>query len=502
MRRFVILLPLIAAAVAACSNFRELFAAHADVAAEVGPQELSAQRLSQIVLGSGKNIKVTRDVVQLVADIWVDYSLFGQALVRGKLPTDSVAMTEVLWPELAEIKGTHWHDTLMARRSSISDTAADSLYRTPETRLLQHILFGVRPNVEPAKREETRKKAQATLTKLKGGANFSRLASQLSEDPGSRADSGYLPPGPKGRFVAVFDSVGWALAPGQTSGIVESPFGYHIIKRPGLKEVRNRIDDYLAERAGVRLDSLYMDSLAAANQIEVMADAPVAMRAAAASPEDARGSQKVLTRYKGGTLTVQNYIRWVRALPPQYGNQLRQANDSMLNRFARVLTQNVLLLREADRGGMKITPLEWASLERRYRAQLDTLRTEMDLGGPELTDSSVAVGEREKLAGLKVEQYFDRLIAGKTKLRPLPSALATLLRERLPFKVYDAGVNRGLDIAMEAKAKADSVSPPQGAMRPAPGPAPFPGAQPPAAARPDTSKPSAKPGPATPGSKE
>jgi hypothetical protein len=493
MRRLAILIPLMAAALAGCSNFRDLFSAHADVAAEVGPQELTAERLAQIVLGSGKSVKVTREVAEVVAGIWVDYSLFGQAVARGELPVDSAAIAEAVWPELAELKGTHWHDTLMARRSSLSDSAADSLYRVPDTRLLQHILFGVRPNVEPAQRAETRRKAEATLTRIKGGANFSQLAAQLSEDPGSRADSGYLPPGPKGRFVPAFDSAGWALTPGQTSGIIETPFGYHIIKRPALKEVKERIGDYLAERAGARLDSLYMDSLAAANQIEVMSDASAAMRAAAESPEESRRSTKVLTRYKGGELTVQNYVRWVRALPPQYSSQLRQGNDTMLHRFARVLTQNVLLLREADRGGMKITQLEWASLERRYRAQLDTLRTEMDLGGSDLTDSSVALGEREKLAALKVEQYFDRLIAGKTRLRPLPSALATLLRERIPFKVHDAGINRALEIGTQAKAKADSASPPPGPMRPAPGPAPAPGAQPPATAPPDTTTASAKP---------
>ncbi len=500
MHRFAILLSLvIAAALAGCSNFRDLFSAHADVAAEVAPQELSAERLSQIVLGSGKNVKVTREVSKVVADIWVDYSLFAQALVRGQLPVDSAAIAEALWPELAEIKGTHWHDTLAARRSSVSDTAADSLYRMHDVRLLQHILFGLRPNTQPAQKAETRKKAEATLTRIKGGANFARLAAQLSEDPGTRADSGYLPPGPKGRFVPAFDSVGWALAPGQTSGIVESPFGFHIIKRPALNDVRARLGDYLTERAGVRLDSLYMDSLAKANDIQVLGDAAPTMRAAVESPEESRRSTKALTRFKDGELTVQEYLRWVRALPPQYGNQLRQGNDTMLHQFARVLTQNVLLLREAERGGMKVSPLEWASLERRYRSQLDTLRTEMDLSGSDLTDSSVGLAEREKVAALKVEQYFDRLIAGHTKLRPLPSALATLLRERMTFKIYDAGIARATDIGLEAKAKADSISPP-GGMRPAPGPPPVPGAAAPGTARPDSAGASAKP--ATPESKK
>ena len=55
------------------------------------------------------------------------------------------------------------------------------------------------------------------------------------------------------------------------------------------------------------------------------------------------------------------------------------------------------------------------------------------------------------MAGLKVEQYFDQLIDGKARLRPLPSALATLLRERLPYAVHDAGVNRAVELAHRAE---------------------------------------------------
>jgi peptidyl-prolyl cis-trans isomerase D len=167
----------------------------------------------------------------------------------------------------------------------------------------------------------------------------------------------------------------------------------------------------------------------------------------------------------------------VRALPPQFTAQLREANDTMLTRFAKVLTQNVLLLREADANKIAISPLEWETLKRRYETQLDTLRAEMGLQNGDLTDSSIAVGEREKVAGLKVERYFDRLIEGKVRLRPLPSALATLLRERLPYTIHDAGINRAIEIAAEQKAKADSAAP-KGAMQRAPGPPPVPGMQP------------------------
>jgi hypothetical protein len=222
---------------------------------------------------------------------------------------------------------------------------------------------------------------------------------------------------------------------------------------------------------------MYMDSLAAASDIEIDASAAATMRSALGATEESRRSRKSITTYKGGEMTVQEFLRWVRALPPQYLQQLKSADDSTLIRFARVLTQNTLLLREADSAGIRPSELEWKGLERRYLSQLDTLKTEMGLAGSDLSDTTVSVAEREKVAGLKMEQYFDQLIGGKARLRPLPSALATLLRERLPFRVNEAGVGRAVDMAKDAKAKADSASG-SSPVRRAPGGPPIPGAGP------------------------
>ncbi len=498
MRRNVILVAVLAIGLGGCGSFRDLFSAHADVAAEASGQELPSKRLAQILSTGAKGAKINRETADFVANVWVDYALLGQAVAHRKLPLDSASIAEAVWPEISELKGTHWHDSLMARRSAVSDAAVDSLYKAADTRLLQHILFGARPTATPAERAAVKSRAQGTLAQIRKGASFDQLAFDLSEDPGSKADSGYLPPSPKGRFVPAFDSAGWSLQPGQVSGLVETPFGYHIIKRPTLDEARVRLTGFLQERAGVRLDSLYMDSLATANKIEVLAGAPAAMRAAAESPEESRKSDKALVKYTGGQLTVKEYLRWVRALPPQYTAQLRGANDSTLAKFARILSQNVLLLREADANKIAISPAEWTMLKQRYESQLDTLRAEMGLQDGDVTDSTVGTAEREKVAGLKVEKYFDDLIAGKTRLRPLPSALATLLRERLPYTIHDAGVNRAIELASEQKAKADSATPP-GAMQRAPGPPPVPGsgqgsAPPAAAPAAPSTQPSTQPG--------
>jgi hypothetical protein len=483
-----------------CERARDLFTAHAETAAVAAGQELPVERLAQI-MSSAKGVRLTREAAELVANVWIDYSLLAQAIAQGELPVDSASVAEAVWPEVAEIKGTRWHDTLMARRSAIPPTAVDSLYRQSDQRLFQHILFAARSNADDTLRTAKRKQAEATLTRLRKGAGFGGLASRLSEDPGSRTDSGYLPLGPRGRFVASFDSAAWSLEPGQTSGVVETPYGYHILRRPGLEEVRERLGDLLVTQVGMRLDSMYMDSLAAANEVKVVRDAPAVMRTAIQNPSGAVESAKPLVRFTGGALTTRDYLRWVNALPPQYSARLRTADDSALNQFATALAQNTLLLRDAEAGGIRLTPEEWTELTRNYRAQLDSLRTDMGLDSRELADESVPAAQRASLAADKVAAYFDRLNDGKSRLRPLPAALATVLRGRLQSRVNDAGLNRSLELAREMMAARDSAQGgapggapgAPGAMRPAPGPAPIPG-QPAPGAAPGAMRPA--PGPA------
>jgi hypothetical protein len=462
------------AATAACSGFRDMFSAHANVAAEAAGLELTPKRLSEIVWAATKGQRLTQQTTEFLTNAWVDYALFAVAASENKLPTDSASVADAMWPDLAELRGTHWHDTLMARRVGPEDKAADSVYDSPEVRLFQHILFMAKSSEPADAKAASRKKAEGTLGRIRKGASFSQLAAQLSEDPGSRVDSGYLPPGPRGRFVPAFDSAAWALKPGETTGLVETPFGFHIIKRPALAAVRPRIKDYLAQQAGARLDSLYMDSLATAADIKVASNAPVLIRAALDASGTAQHSTSPVSTYQGGSLTTRELMRWVRALPPPYSAQLKSADDSTLRRFTRILTQNVLLLREADKAGITVTPQEWGDLRQRYLAQLDTLKREIGLDSASLGDASTPAGDRVQAAGLKMDRFFDQLIQGKSRLRPLPSALATLLRERRPYRIYDAGVARGLELAQGIKPAGDSAKA-QGLMQRAPGGPPIPG---------------------------
>lgn len=466
-----------ALAIAGCSNFRDLFSAHAETAAEAGDMSLTPERLAQILTGP-KGVRLNSEAANFVTGMWVDYALFAQAVADRKLPADSAAIAQALWPDIAQIRADRWHDSLVARRTSFGPATLDSLYNGDSFRIFQHILIPVTQTATPEERTAARSQVDRALAQIRGGAGFGELAGRLSQDPQSARDSGYLPPSPKGQFVTAFDSAGWLLKAGEMSGVVETPFGYHIIRRPGPAELGDRLRQAGLALVTQKLDSLYFDSLATSQDLKIKSGAAADMRDALANREKSRDSKKALATYSGGELTVREFLRWVDQIPLPYQQQLAQLPDSQMAMYGRTIAQNVLLLEQADAAKIALTPTEWESMRQQYLAQVDSLKADMGLG-TDVADSAVAVGQRGQMAEMKVQTYFDKLIAGQIRLRRIPATLSQVLRDNLDYEINDAGVARGLQLAQRTQAAGDSTGaqpgqPAPGPMQPAPGPAPLP----------------------------
>jgi len=79
-------------------------------------------------------------------------------------------------------------------------------------------------------KEEAKKKAQSILDRIRKGEDFAKLAEENSDDPGSKTKGGDLDYFPKGAMVPQFDQAAFSLPVGQVRYLVETQFGYHIIK--------------------------------------------------------------------------------------------------------------------------------------------------------------------------------------------------------------------------------------------------------------------------------
>lgn len=100
----------------------------------------------------------------------------------------------------------------------------------------RHILIKADAEASDDVKQAARERAERLLAQIRGGGDFAALAREHSEDPGSARKGGDLGYNPRGRMVGPFDDAQFSLEPGQVSDVVETQFGYHIIRVDGVRE--------------------------------------------------------------------------------------------------------------------------------------------------------------------------------------------------------------------------------------------------------------------------
>lgn len=140
-----------------------------------------------------------------------------------------------------------------------------SLPKRPATLAFYQVV--VAPTADDGAKAVARAKAERILGELRNGADFEALAKRESQDPGSGAQGGDLGWNRRGLMVPQFDRVMFALQPGRLSPVVETIFGFHIIRvdrvQPGEVKARHILITPTVDSADVVRARALADSVAA-----------------------------------------------------------------------------------------------------------------------------------------------------------------------------------------------------------------------------------------------
>jgi peptidyl-prolyl cis-trans isomerase C len=172
-------------------------------------------------------------------------------------------------------------------------------FQMPEQVRASHILISTKPtdpNGDPNQAKvRAKQKAEELLKKVKGGADFAALAKENSSCP-SAAQGGDLGSFPRGQMVKPFEDAAFALKVGQISDLVETQFGYHIIKvtehhdpnQISFEKAKAEIVDQLTQQKKAEAVRKYVDSLRQSAKIVFLnGGAPQASQPMAVPPADA-----------------------------------------------------------------------------------------------------------------------------------------------------------------------------------------------------------------------
>jgi len=171
---------------------------------------------------------------------------FGQVLIAERkgvaAGVDKQRKTQLqIMLQQARLLASMYEEESLAKSVKASQAEIDEYMKAhPEEQVhARHILISVKsadaPTEEGLDKTAARAKAEEVLKRVKAGENFEALAKEYSTDPGSKDNGGDLGWFGRGRMVPDFEKAAFALQPGQVSEIVESPFGFHIIKVEGRR---------------------------------------------------------------------------------------------------------------------------------------------------------------------------------------------------------------------------------------------------------------------------
>jgi peptidyl-prolyl cis-trans isomerase C len=235
-------------------------------------QEVAARKI--VVPDADIDAQIAKVRSQFPSDAQFQQALAAQKVTLEKLRDN--ARTQLGVEKLLESE--------VAGKIAVTPAAIEDFYKKNLDKFQQtarvrasHVLISIPQNADAATKEKAKAKAEAVLAEIKGGKDFAVVAKENSQDPGSAASGGDLGFFQQGQMVPAFDEVAFKLNPGEMSGVVESPFGFHIIKVAEkqaarvvpLEEAKPQIEQFLTGQNRQTQAQAFVSALKAKAKIDI-----------------------------------------------------------------------------------------------------------------------------------------------------------------------------------------------------------------------------------------
>jgi hypothetical protein len=442
-------------ALGACGGFGSAMTAHTDVVAKAAGKELKVEDAAQL-LAANPQIPADPQVVRALADLWVDYTLLATAAAEDS-SLSVLDMEKFVEDQREEMTVMRYLEANVRVDTSWTDAELEQKWNTegPGSEIrARHILLspgGAQeggPEPTPEQRQQKRQQAEAIQRRAAAGEDFAALAREFTEEPGGKERGGDLDWFGRGRMVPQFEEAAFKLQPGQVSPVVETPFGYHVIKvedrrQQAMGENREAFRQQLQGTARQTAVNAFVDSLKKVATVQVEAGAPAALKELAAQENlslRGRAASRSLATYKGGEVTTGEVAELLQGASSSDRESMKDAPEDQIKPFLEDQALREFLLQEARNKNFRLSNAAVDSIRNDARS---AIRQVLQLAGfegrrfPRGKQGEGAISEA-------VRTLMEQAVAGQRPIRPL-GKLGYALRNAYGADVNTAAFQKVVD---------------------------------------------------------
>jgi len=240
----------------------QAYASDKDIVAKIGERTITLSDLDRIIAyAPTEKQKMIQSNPQLKEEILKQYvhSIVLSDLAKKKgfdqtpeikekleFYKDSMLANEFLKKEVSDKLTLSEEEKLQYYKSHQDE------FRVPEMVRARHILIAADKTASPEIKKKAKEKAVDILQKLQAGEDFAKIASEVSDDPATKSKGGDMGFFPRGMIIKPFEDAAFSLQPGEISDIIETQYGYDIIKveekKPSYIESYDAVKDKIGQK--------------------------------------------------------------------------------------------------------------------------------------------------------------------------------------------------------------------------------------------------------------